>query len=92
MKLKPELYLTKPELDRLSVIASEGRTKYERHKVLAKKLRTPGLLDDEKVELRELSREITALIQEQHALYARNPLLPENVVKAMDAANKAKPR
>jgi hypothetical protein len=79
-KLPPDAYLTIEEQRELRKLTVEIGVLRNRHAELMKKIRQ-GLPDSEKMELREVIERHNQLEEEQRSLLAKNPLLPENIIK-----------
>jgi hypothetical protein len=79
-KLPPEAYLTIDEQRDLRKLTAEISVLRSRHAELMKKIRK-GLPDSEKMELRDVIERHNQLEEEQRSLLAKNPLLPENIIK-----------
>lgn len=84
---RPEWFLTKAELTRKAAIESEARVVKARHTELVKKMQMPGGLDDDEIhELRGVNARFTKLFDEHQSLLAKNPMLPENILKHFDGS------
>lgn len=88
-QIPPEWYLTSEEQARLSQIEGEARYLKSRHDDITAKMRhmagkSSKLSDAEIIELRDVNQKYRALYEERQVLLAKNPMLPENVLKAMD--------
>ena len=82
-KLNPEAYLTIAEQTDLKSLHAEGAKQRQRHTELVAKMKK-GLTDEEKLELRAVTIEFNRLYDEAQRLLAKNPLLPHNIIKAIE--------
>lgn len=90
-KVPVSFYLTASEQARLDEINKSLADKISQQQALVKKMKLGQLSDEEKLAIRDLNTEIGKLHDEGKALIDKNPLLPENILKALQPP-KGKPQ